>query len=139
MGRDRVLPHRVFAYIHPRYSTPTYGILSMGVVTLIGGFLLSFQLAAEAVNFGALIGFMAANLSVISHYYLGGVRRRGVGVFSNLLVPAAGLLVCFYVFANLSGTAKIIGIVWCLAGLVHACVLTGGFRRGLASLSETAL
>ncbi len=137
MGRDRLLPHRVFAYIHPKYSTPTYGILSMGLVTLIGGYLLSFQLAAEAINFGALIGFMAVNLSVISHYFFKGVRRRGMGVFSNLLVPAAGFLVCFCVFANLSKTAKMIGIVWCLAGLVHLCVLTGGFRRGVASLSDT--
>ena len=55
MGRDRLLPPRIFAYVHPKYSTPTYGILSMGVVTLAGGFLLSFQLAAEAINFGALI------------------------------------------------------------------------------------
>ena len=54
--------------IHPKYSTPTYGILSIGAVTLVGGFLLSFQVAAEAINFGALLGFMGVNLSVISHY-----------------------------------------------------------------------
>jgi amino acid transporter len=136
MGRDRLLPHRVFAYIHPKYSTPTYGVLSMGVVTLIGGFLLSFQLAAEAINFGALMGFMAVNLSVISHYFVRGGDRRGASILSNLLVPAAGFLVCLYVFVNLSNFAKIIGVVWCAAGLMHAGFLTGGFRRPIASLSE---
>jgi len=35
---DYLLPPRIFAYIHPKYSTPTYGILAMGVVTLLGGF-----------------------------------------------------------------------------------------------------
>ncbi len=129
MGRDRLLPSRVFAYLHPKYSTPTYGILSMGAVMLIGGFLLSFQLAAEAVNFGALIGFMGVNLSVISHYFLKRGQRRGAASFYNLLLPAAGFLVCFYVFTNLSNTAKVIGAAWCVGGLIHACVLTGGFRR----------
>ena len=139
MGRDRLLPPRIFAYVHPKYSTPTYGILSMGVVTLAGGFLLSFQLAAEAINFGALIGFMAVNLSVISHYFLKRGERRGLAIFTNLLVPIAGFLVCFYIFGHLSNTAKVIGIVWCLVGLVHACILTRGFRLKLASLSESAL
>lgn len=129
MGRDRLLPSRVFAYLHPKYSTPTYGILSMGAVTLIGGFLLSFQLAAEAVNFGALIGFMGVNLSVISHYFLKLGQRRGAAFLYNLLLPAAGFLVCFYVFTNLSNIAKVIGAAWCVGGLIHACVLTGGFRR----------
>jgi amino acid transporter len=139
MGRDRLLPPRIFAYVHPKYSTPTYGILSMGVVTLVGGFLLSFQLAAEAINFGALLGFMAVNLSVISHYFLKRGERRGLAIVSNLLVPVAGFLVCFYIFVNLSHTAKVIGIVWCVAGLVHASVLTRGFRLKLASLSESAV
>jgi amino acid transporter len=139
MGRDRLLPPRIFAYVHPKYSTPTYGILSMGVVTLVGGVLLSFQLAAEAINFGALIGFMAVNLSVFSHYFLRRGERRGLAILSNLLIPVAGFLVCLYIFLNLSKTAKVIGIIWCLVGLVHACVLTRGFRLKLASLSESAL
>lgn len=131
MGRDRLLPPRIFAYIHPKYSTPTYGILAMGAVTLVGGFLLTFQLAAEAINFGALIGFMGVNLSVISHYFLRGGERRGLGIFSNLLVPVVGFLVCFYVFINLSHLAKTIGVIWCVAGLVHASYLTKGFRRSI--------
>lgn len=137
MGRDRLLPPRIFAYIHPKYSTPTYGILSMGAVTLVGGFLLSFQLAAEAINFGALLGFMGVNLSVISHYFLKQSDRRSAAFLRNFLLPAAGFLVCLYVFAHLSNTAKIIGGAWCLAGLVHAFVLTGGFQRELGVLPES--
>ena len=101
MSRDRLLPPRVFAYIHPKYSTPTYGVLAVGVVTIFGGFLLSFQLAAEAVNFGALLGFMAVNLSVISHCFVRG-RERARGFFRNFALPLAGFTVCFYIFANLS-------------------------------------
>ena len=131
MSRDRLLPPHIFAYIHPKYSTPSYGVLAVGVVTILGGFLLSFQLAAEAVNFGALLGFMAVNLSVISHCFVRG-EKRARGVFQNFALPLAGFVVCLYIFANLSTTAKAIGASWSAAGLVYAGFLTGGFKRPLA-------
>ena len=133
MARDRLLPARVFAYIHPRYSTPTYGIITMGAVTLIGGFLLSFQLAAEAINFGALIGFMGVNLSVIVYYFVKRGERDGRALASYLLMPAAGFAVCLYVFLNLSDVAKTIGVIWCAVGVIHSCVLTRGFRHRLTA------
>ena len=132
MGRDRLLPPRIFAYIHPKYSTPTYGVLAVGVVTTLGGFLLSFQLAAEAINFGALLGFMSVNLSVISHYFVKS-KLRARGFFRNFVLPLAGFTVCFYIFANLSNVAKVIGAAWCASGIVYAAFLTGGFRRGLTT------
>lgn len=133
MGRDKLLPPRIFAYIHPKYSTPTYGILSMGVVTILGGFFLSFQLAAEAVNFGAFVGFMGVNLSVIRHYFFGEAHRRAT--FSNLLLPLAGFCMCLYIFVNLSATARWIGALWLVTGIVHAAVLTRGFRRPIAEMA----
>jgi putrescine importer len=119
MGRDRVLPPRIFAYIHPKYSTPTYSVLSMGAITLVGGFLLSFQLAAEAVNFGALLGFVCVNASVIRQYWFRARTRGGGAVLTNLLMPLAGCIVCLYIFVNLSRTAMTIGLIWCVFGLVY--------------------
>lgn len=133
MGRDGVLPPRVFAYIHPKYSTPTYGILSMGVVSLLGGFFFSFQLAAEAINFGALLGFMFVNLSVIQHFHVRARQRSLSGWFVNLLMPLGGFLACLYVFVNLSRTAKWIGVAWCALGFLVAAWHTSGFRRALPS------
>ena len=133
MGRDRLLPPRIFAYIHPKYSTPTYGVLAVGIVTTLGGFLFTFQLAAEAINFGALLGFTSVNLSVISHYFFKG-KPNGPGTFHNFVVPLAGCAVCLYIFANLSVTAKVIGVTWCAAGMVYAAAITGGFRRGLTTV-----
>lgn len=132
MGRDRLLPPGIFAYIHPKYSTPTYGILAMGVVTLAGGFLLSFQLAAEAINFGALLGFMSVNLSVIGHYFVRGRERAGYALARNLILPACGFVACLYVFVNLSTVARLIGVGWCAFGLVYAAFRTHGFRRPLS-------
>jgi putrescine importer len=137
MARDGLLPRRIFAYIHPRYSTPTYSILAIGAVSLVGGFFLSFQLAAEAINFGALIGFMLVNLSVIGHYYFRLRQRAARDWLANFVLPMCGFLVCFYIFINLSVTAKTIGTVWCAAGLLYAAVLKWGLGRELAlSLHE---
>ncbi|MEN6606859.1 MAG: APC family permease [Bryobacteraceae bacterium] len=138
MGRDRILPRRIFAYIHPKYSTPTYGILAMGVVSLLGGFFFSFRLAAEAINFGALLGFMGVNLSVIRHYYIRGNRRSRRDLMPYLVMPLGGFLSCLYVFINLSNTAKWIGVIWCTLGLLHAAWHTKGFRRALPSVSLVA-
>ncbi|HVT93489.1 MAG TPA: APC family permease [Bryobacteraceae bacterium] len=134
MARDRLLPSRIFTYIHPKHSTPTFGVLAVGVVAVLGGFYLSFQLAAEAVNFGALLGFMSVNLSVVSHYFIRERERGFGGLFSNLILPCGGFLVCLYVFLNLSVTAKWVGVVWCGVGLVLLAVLTSGFRVKLDDL-----
>lgn len=134
MGRDRLLPARLFTYVHPKYSTPTYGVLAVGVVAILGGFFLSFQLAAEAVNFGALLGFMSVNLSVISHYFIRERERGRSGLVHSFLLPAGGFLVCLYVFLNLSGTAKWVGLVWCGTGLILLTFLTSGFRIKLDDL-----
>ncbi len=133
MGRDRLLP-ALFTYIQPRYSTPTFGVLVVGAVAVVGGFFLSFQLAAEAVNFGALLGFMAVNLSVVGHCFIRERERGASALLSSLLLPAGGFLVCFYIFLNLSSTAKWVGIVWCVIGLCLLTYLTGGFRVKLNDL-----
>jgi putrescine importer len=127
MGRDRLLPS-LFAYVHPRYSTPTFGVLCMGAVTLVCGFLLSFQLAAEAINFGALLGFMCVNLSVISQFYLRDGQRKGWGMLGNLALPGLGFAICLLIFLNLSRTATVIGCVWVVLGLGYIAVRTRGFR-----------
>lgn len=128
MGRDGVISQRIFAYINPRYSTPTRSIYLMGAITLAGALTMRFQLATELLNFGAFVGFILVNLSVIRHYYLRLGKRRGVCLFTNLLFPLAGALVCSYVWMSLTSKAKLVGFAWLLVGLLYVAVLTRGFR-----------
>ena len=128
MGRDGVIPRSIFAYLDPRYSTPTRSIYLMGAISLIGAMAVRFQLAAELLNFGAFVGFILVNLSVIRHYYIRLGERRGVCLFTNLLFPLAGALVCSYVWMSLTGKAKLVGFAWLLAGVLYLAVLTRGFR-----------
>src|SRR5260370_5168077 len=102
MGREGVLPRSIFAYLDPRYSTPTRSIYLMGAISLIGALAIRFQLAAELLNFGAFVGFILVNLTVIRHYYIRLGQRRGIHLLTNLLFQLAGALCFSYPWMRLS-------------------------------------
>ncbi|HZN12504.1 MAG TPA: APC family permease [Blastocatellia bacterium] len=128
LGRDRLLPYRVFGYVHPRLGTPVYSVLLMGGVHLVGALLLQYTEAAELVNFGAFIGFMLVNLAVVRHYWLRLGLRRGGQSLPNLILPILGFAVCFYIWLHLSRFALRLGAVWMALGLLYLLLL----RRGLS-------
>jgi amino acid transporter len=134
MGRDRLLPYRIFGYIHPRLGTPVYSILLMGGIQLLGALYLDFEKAAEMVNFGAFIGFMVVNLSVVRHYFILHQQRSGLGFLYNLVAPVLGCGFCFYIWLNLSHFSLRVGALWMVAGLLYLIVLTRGFTRKLIEL-----
>jgi amino acid transporter len=136
MGRDRVLPRRIFAYIHPRFSTPTRSICLMGVLAALGTIFLRFQIAVELLNFGAFAGFILVNLSVIRHFFFRMRRRRGIDLVTNLVFPALGALVCFFLWTNLSNRAKVAGFIWLVLGAAYLAITTRGFRAAPASLAS---
>ncbi len=132
MARDGRLPHGLFGYVHPVLRTPIYSVLLMGTIAAVGAALLDLDEAAEVVNFGACLGFMAVNLSVLSHYFM---RRRERGIsrlWANLICPVAGFVICFYIWLSISPLAMRLGAVWTVAGILYLAVQTGGFRRKLS-------
>src|ERR1035437_7014349 len=138
MGRDGVISRRIFAHVDPKYSTPVRGLYVMGAVSLIGSLVLRFQLVVELLNFGAFVGFILVNLSVIRHFYLRRKERRGFAFFTNLIFPLAGALVCSYVWLNLSAKAQLAGFGWLACGFVYLAILTRGFRLAPVSLGGLA-
>jgi amino acid transporter len=139
MGRDGILPRRIFAKIDENRSTPVRGIYFMGAVTLLGSLLLRFQLAVELLNFGALVGFILVNLSVVSHYYIRLRMRAGWQTVENLVFPLLGALVCSFVWIHLTAKAQLAGFGWLALGALYLTGMTRGFRvapRTLRSLEE---
>ena len=139
MGRDGVVSRRIFAHVDPHFSTPTRGIYLMGIVSLAGSLLMRFQEVAELLNFGAFIGFILVNLSVIRHFYFRLHQRSGFSLFSNLISPLAGASVCTIVWLNLSLKAYVAGFCWLGIGVVYLAIITRGFRlapKTLTSLSQ---
>jgi amino acid transporter len=122
MGRDGVLPKKVFAYLHERLQTPVFGIALVGVVGLVA-LSLDVSTSTSFINFGAFTAFTFVNLSVIAVY----LRERGP-VLTNLIFPAIGAVVDVWLLVNLDGLALTFGLIWLGIGVVYLAVLTRMFR-----------
>jgi len=101
----------------------------LGALTLIGSLVLSYQGAAELLNFGAFLAFMGVNLATLRQFLF----NRPIGEKRNIaldaVVPILGFLVCFIIWISLPTPSKIIGGIWLLAGLIYLSVKTRGFKQ----------
>ena len=135
MGRDGILPPSIFAQLHPRYATPYRSTLLMGVISFVGAMATTFQMVVELVNFGAFVGFILVNLSVIGHYFVSGHQRQSAYHYLRYLAsPLFGAVVCTWVWLSLSVPARITGFVWLGLGLIYLAWATRGFRRSIRSI-----
>jgi putrescine importer len=137
MGRDKVLPSRVFAHLDSKRNTPIYSILLVGIFAFVGAILINYERAAELINFGAFLAFMGVNAAVVRQFYFlrgSGTRR----LLTDALLPAAGFIFCFIIWLNLPATAKLLGAAWFAAGLLYDVIKTRGFRTApvMASFEE---
>jgi amino acid transporter len=130
MGRDDALPRRFFGALCGR-GVPRNNVLLVGALALVGAQLVSYQLGAELLNFGAFVAFMGVNLAARVRY---GVREPGGGArarIAALVPPALGLLICGFIWLNLRWPALVVGGGWLLLGLGYGVWRTRGFRREL--------
>jgi putrescine importer len=133
MGRDGVLPRRIFAHIHQETNTPTYNILLIGAIAYCGAIGLNYignayEHAGELLNFGAFLAFMGVNLSTFWHFGLlrKGARRR---FLADIVLPFIGFGFCASIWWNLNIVARIIGGIWFVIGLGYLASATRGFRQ----------
>lgn len=115
MGREHSLPNKFFGSLDPSNGVPKKNVMLIGTLALLGAFVMSYQLGAELLNFGAFIGFMGVNLSALMHYWVRAERRR----WTNLIPPVLGFLICLYLWISLSNFAKAAGAAWLIAGLIY--------------------
>jgi putrescine importer len=127
MGRSNALPAKFFGAVDPKRRVPRNNVVFVGLIALIGSFLISYDLGAEMLNFGALIAFMGVNASVIMHYYVRATEKK----LTNLILPGLGFLICFMLWINLSRPAQIAGAIWMLIGIAFGAWKTRGFRGNL--------
>ena len=127
MGREGVLPRRLFGHLSPNTNIPNYNIILIGALTLAAVPLISYELAATVLNFGAFVAFMGVNLATIIEYCF---RRRAgkPGIVLDLLVPSLGFLFCLAIWLSLPMPAKVAGGVWLTIGLLYDAVKSCGFR-----------
>lgn len=138
MGRDDVLPKKVFGYLHPRKGNPTYNEWIVGVVAYAAVISIPWQLGAEIVTFGALLAFTAVNLVALLHFWFSPERRSTRSFFMDAFTPAFGALFCFVLLIGLQAKTKYVGLVWLTIGVVYAGYRTRLFtvRPKLMSFDE---
>jgi putrescine importer len=133
MGRDGVLPRKVFGYLKPGSNTPTYNIVIIGFLAFVGAVVLNYvgsayQHAGELLNFGAFLAFMGVNLATFWQFTVmakPGYKRRLV---RDAFLPLFGFAFCGLIWWNLNPLAKIAGGVWFVIGLTYVAIKTRGFR-----------
>ncbi len=122
MGRDGVLPRKIFSHLDKNSSTPTYNIIIMGFLTVLGAIVLGYQSAAELLNFGAFLAFMGVNVATFRQFYFlrpPGEKRK---FLVDALLPILGFVICFLIWISLPLPAKIMGGVWFAAGIIYLVV-----------------
>ncbi|MGC2541087.1 MAG: APC family permease [Candidatus Sulfotelmatobacter sp.] len=156
MGRSNALPKSFFGKIDAKSHVPRNSVIFVGVVALLGAFLLEFVagfrtyslnttsltwdtfkrilnggeaygLGAEMLNFGALIAFMGVNVAAFLRYFVRSEEKK----IGNLLPPIFGFLICLGLWLNLSRPAMIVGSIWMAAGILFGAIRTRGFRANL--------
>lgn len=123
MGRDGVLPKKLFGYIHPRFGTPVANILLIGVLCFLALFI-DLTTAASFINFGAFTAFTFVNLSVIVYYFKQKKLGNAKSPLSYLIAPLVGIGFNGYLWYNLELTALVIGFVWVGIGIAYLFYIT---------------
>ena len=127
MGRSKALPQSFFGVVDAKRHVPRNNVIFVGVIALVGAFLISYGLGAEMLNFGALIAFMGVNLAAFMRYFVREDKKR----ITNFIFPLAGFFICLLLWLNLSRPAKSVGAIWMAAGIAFGAVKTRGFRGNL--------
>jgi putrescine importer len=114
MGRENALPRRFFGAVSRRSGIPHNNVLLLGLITLVGAFVLSYAKGAELLNFGAFIAFIGVNAAALVHYRF----RSKEKVLLPALLPALGMAICTFIWLNLDIDAKVLGVSWVAVGLL---------------------
>ena len=134
MGRDGVLPKKLFGYLKPGSSTPTYNILLIGGLAFLGAVLLNYigsayEHAGELLNFGAFLAFMGVNFACFWQFT---VIAKNTGAQPKLLkdtiLPLIGFAFCGLIWWNLNNLAKTVGGIWFAVGIIYVGFKTNWFR-----------
>src|ERR1700739_4571989 len=103
MGRSKALPQSFFGVVDAKRRVPRNNVIFVGIIALVGAFIISYGLGAEMLNFGALIAFMGVNLAAFFRYH---VREGGGSPALPLLIT--GLVVALVLWPHQNVTLSII-------------------------------
>jgi len=139
MGRDDVMPKKIFGYLNPKRGNPIYNELIVGILAYVAVLTIPWELAAEIVTFGALLAFTAVNLVALLHFWLSADAIGRRKFFIDAFVPGFGAVFYFVLLIGLQTWTKYAGLTWLGIGLIYASYRTRMFtvRPKLFNFNET--
>lgn len=128
MGRDGVLPKKIFGFIAPTTRVPAFNLGMVGIIGLLA-IAMDITTSTSFINFGAFITFTFVNITVIAHYFVKEKRRTAKGIILYLLLPLIGAGATIGLFLNLDKNAMILGSIWVSLGFIYLLFLTKFFTQ----------
>jgi putrescine importer len=135
MGRENVIPRHIFTKLHRVRNTPDINIILLGVLAFFGAQLMSYELTAELLNFGAFLGFMGVNAAVVWNFWVRPPKPKSRRFLRDLVLPILGFAFCAVIWIGLGKPAKIAGVTWLIVGFFILAFRTRWFRNAMV-LSE---
>ena len=129
MGRDGIIPKKVFGHIGEKNAVPSYNVLFIGALALIGALMLNYEECARLINFGAFFAFMGVNIASMREYYFKAKEKTAKIFLLNFLPPAIGFIICLIIWLNLPLKTFIIGGGWMVIGIIYLAIRTKGFSK----------
>lgn len=124
MGRDNILPRRIFGHLDSQRGNPSYNVIIAGVLAYVGTLAMGWERAVEILNFGALMAFMAVNLAAARYFGFSPEMKGKRKLFLDVVVPALGFLFCLVIFLGLQSSTLVAGGIWVIVGAAYVILKT---------------
>ena len=127
MGRDGVLPKKLFGTLVTRRQIPLGGFIVASLIGLVALFV-TIEQSFIMLAFGTLVAFSVVNLATFKHFIFD-LRKRGIGnIFRYGILPILGFAMTLWLWSTLSGATFIFGLTWMAVGFAYLVYSTRFFR-----------
>lgn len=131
MGRDNMLPNKGFGYIHPKWRTPAFNVILVGLLAL-SAVSFDLEMALALVNFGALVAFTFVNLSVIVQFYIKEKRNQSLkDHLQYFALPLCGAATIGVLWINLEPQSLELGLIWAAVGVLYLALRSLRLRKAV--------
>ena len=117
MAVDGLLP-KVFSQLHPRFKTPHITTAVTGGVAAVLAGSLPIGLLGEMVSIGTLLAFVLVCAGILILRYREPERERPFKCPLVPIIPAGGILACFYLMYGLPWHTWERLIAWMIIGFI---------------------
>jgi putrescine importer len=124
MGRDNILPRKIFGHLNAERGNPTYNVAIAGALAYLGTLTMQWERSVEILNFGALMAFMAVNLAAVRHFGFSPDPERKRRILFDVIAPGLGFLFCLVIFLGLQGSTLVAGGIWVAVGALYVVLKT---------------